>query len=123
MQSVINYIRNQPIETDVPLIYNFFKLFGYNDYISEKAQRGSFGEVVQDVVTPPIKAFSPLTRDIVALIDGNDKTEYQGNAIKFIPFLGDTLYGQSSYGKKARLKKEKEIRDKKYKKLKEEAGL
>lgn len=115
MDMIINFISNKPIDDDIPLLANFFKIFGFNEYFSDKIARGAFGEAVEDLVTPPVRAFDPLYKDIVAIMDGNDDTKFSGKSIKFIPFFGDEIYGYSKYGKADKKKKENEMRNKKFK--------
>jgi len=120
MKTIIDYISNKPIDKDPSLLANFFKIFGYNEYFSDKIQRGAFGEAVEDIVTPPVRAFDPLYKDVVAILDNSEETKFSGKAIQFLPFFGNELYGYSEYGKKAKAKKE---RKESKKNIKEQYGI
>lgn len=107
MDTVRDFIANRPIDdVDAKKIAEaYFSTFRMGPYFSEDIKEGSFGDAAAGLLSPPFKAyFNDLGRDLVQSFD-EDK-EFSGKSLKYIPLIGDEIYGWSEYGQADREKKE-----------------
>lgn len=107
MDTVRDFIANRPIDdVDAKKIAEaYFSTFRMGPYFSDDIKEGSFGDAAAGLLSPPFKAyFNDLGRDLVQSFD-EDK-EFSGKSLKYIPLIGDEIYGWSEYGQADREKKE-----------------
>jgi hypothetical protein len=116
-----DYLAGKPMkefdETTLPA--NLFKIFGYNEYFSDKIQKEAYGEAAGDLVLPPYKAFDPLFKDIGAALDDDRKTKVTGKWKTFVPVVGDEWYWRSEEGRKEKRRRESVMRSRARKEARE----